>query len=325
MGIPVPDSGSVTEDVGVVGGFISTGGDIDYLIGDDSGDWTAETIAGAYGSSLTIDEDGVWTYTASNDHPSIDALDDGETLTEVFTVTSANGTSTITITINGTTDPPCFVAGTLIDTPFGPRPVEELRAGDLVLTRDFGAMAIRWVGGSRINIINDETAAKFQPVRLRANALGPGLPERDLLLSPMHRVLISQADTSLLFGESEVLCPAQALVNGFSITQDDVDTVSYYHILFDDHQVVTSSGCATESFYPGNVGLDGLGEAQREEMFALFPDLRSLPQSYGHCARMVLKGYEARLIRDRLLPEISRQELDSEPQSLWANSKAWIR
>ncbi len=304
MGFPIADFGSVTEDTGVSGGVISTSGDINYWWGDDSGQWTAETISGSYGGELEIDDDGNWSYTALNDHPSIAALDDGETLTEVFTVTSNNGTSTVTITINGHTDPPCFVGGTLIDTPVGPRPVEELRAGDLVLTRDCGAVAIRWIGGTQVEICNDETAAKFQPIRLCANALGPGVPDRDLLLSPMHRLLISQSDTALLFGESEVLCSAQSLVNDFSITRENVDRVGYFHILFDDHQVVTSSGCASESFYPGQIGLDGLGQTQQEELFALFPDLRSLPQSYGRTARKVLRGYEARLIRDRLLPEV---------------------
>lgn len=318
MGIPLPDTGEVTEDVGVVGGLIGTSGDIDIWLVDDTGEWTAETLTGSYGSTLVIDDDGNWTYTATNDHPAIDALNDGETLTEVFTVTSTYGSSTITITINGTTDPPCFAAGTLIDTPFGPRAVENLRAGDLVVTKDQGVQAVRWVGGTEVLIRDPETAHKFQPVRIRAGAFGPGVPARDLVLSPMHRVVISHPDVPLLFGESEVLCAAQSLVNGFSIVQEPVDRVTYVHLLFDDHQVVTSSGCASESFYPGTVGMDGLDLGQREELFTLFPDLRSLPQSYGPAARMVLKGYEARLLRDRFLPEIDEE-------SLWAKPAASIR
>jgi len=318
MGIPIPDTGEVTEDVGVVGGFISTSGDVNIFLVDDTGQWTAETLTGAYGSTLVIDEDGVWTYVATSDHPAIDALNDGETLTEVFTVTSNFGTTTITITINGTTDPPCFAAGTLIDTPFGPRAVETLQAGDLVLTNDQGVQAVRWVGGSDILIRDAETAQKFQPIRVRAGAFGPGVPERDLLLSPMHRLVISHPDVPLLFGEAEVLCSAQSLVNGFSILQEPVDRVTYVHLLFDEHQVVSSSGCASESFYPGTVGLDGLDEGQRAELFTLFPDLSNLPQSYGPAARMVLKGYEARLLRDRFLPEIGQE-------SLWAKPAASIR
>ncbi|MCZ7675314.1 MAG: VCBS domain-containing protein [Roseovarius sp.] len=68
MGFPVPDTGSVTEDDDV-GGVLTVSGDIDYRWFDDTGDWTAETITGAYGSQLVIDEDGNWTYTADNSNP----------------------------------------------------------------------------------------------------------------------------------------------------------------------------------------------------------------------------------------------------------------
>ena len=76
-----------------------------------------------------IDSDGVWSYTADNSNATIQALDDGQTLTDVFTVTSSQGTSTTAIEIEGGDEPPCFVSGTLIDTPFGPRLIKSLEAG----------------------------------------------------------------------------------------------------------------------------------------------------------------------------------------------------
>lgn len=302
MGVPIPDTGSVTEDTGVSGGNISTSGDVDYLFGDDTGEWTAETITGSYGSQLVIDDDGNWTYTADNSNVTIQALDTGETLTEVFTVTSNNGTTTITITINGQDEPPCFVAGTLIDTPFGPRAVEDLRAGDRVLTRDQGEQVIRWAGARQLTFTGAEDFAKLQPIRLRKDSLGPGMPDRDVFLSPMHRVVVRDPLVGLLTGNDEVMCPVRALVNGRSIVQETWARVSYHHLLLDDHQVLTSSGCDSESFYPGRIGLEGFADDTREEVLSLFPELRSLPDSYGPAARRIARGHEATLLSDSLTP-----------------------
>ncbi len=303
MGFPIPDTGAVTEDSGVGGGLLSTSGDINYLFGSDAGEWTAATLTGAYGSQLVIDTDGNWTYTADNANATIQALDSGQSITEVFSVSANGGNSTITITINGTDEPPCFVGGTLIDTPHGPRLIETLAIGDLVLTRDNGAQEIRWIGASHQKLDDPQKMASLAPVRITKGSFGPGIPERDLLLSPMHRVLVQNADIPILFGESEVFCPVGQLINGFSIRQDAVPEVSYYHMLFDQHEVLSSSGCASESFYPGQVGLGGFADETREELFTLFPDFRSMPQSYGQTARTVLRGYEAKLVRDRLIPD----------------------
>lgn len=302
MGFPVPDTGSVTEDDDVGGLLIATG-DIDYFLPfffPDTGDWTVETITGSYDSQLVIDEDGVWAYTAQNSNSAIQALNDGETLTEVFDVTSTGGPSTITITINGVTDPPCFTTGTLIETPAGARPVETLRTGDLVLTRDDGAQAIRWIGMSRIGVIvGSPFAAKLCPILIRAGALGPGVPQSDLMVSPQHRILVEGPNVSLLFGETEMLCPVHHLVDGRDIVQVETNIVVYYHMLFDRHQVVISNGCATESFFPGRLGLQGFSNVTREALFSAFPDLRSTPESYGRTARSVLRGYEADLLEPR--------------------------
>lgn len=296
MGFPIPDSGSVTEDTGVVGGQLTTNGDAFFFFADDTGQWTAETITGAYDSQLVIDEDGVWTYTADNSNASIQALDTGQTLTEVFTVTSTAGQTTITITINGQDEPPCFVAGTLIDTPHGPRPVETLEAGDLVLTQDGGAQPIRWHGTALIDPCRYDNPDLVLPVCLRRNALAPGVPDRDLWVSPMHRIAIVDSGVQLLFGQSEVLCPARHLVDGRMVRQDWVPEVRYHHLMLDSHHLLRTSGCSSESFYPGLLSLAGFADEGRESMFGAFPDLRATPEQYGPAVRRVLRGFEARLL-----------------------------
>jgi len=297
MGFPAPDTGSVTEDVDVVGGFLIATGDVDYRLGDDTGQWTAETINGSYGT-LAIDADGVWTYSADNSNPSIQALDTGDTLTDVFTVTSNAGTTTVTITINGQDEPPCFTRGTLIDTPHGARPVESLRPGDDVLTADHGVQTVRWAGRRRIDLaeLEPEIAARLAPVRIRKDALAPGVPARDVLVSPMHRLLVGNAATELMFGREEVLAAAGHMMNGAGIVSERVASVDYVHLLFDRHQLVRSAGLVSESFYPGGVGLAGFDAEAREEVLGLFPELRSLPGAYGPSAREVLRRHEARLL-----------------------------
>lgn len=301
MGFPRPQTGTVTEDEDVVGGFITASGNANYYVGDDTGDWTAQTLSGSYGT-LVIDEDGVWTYSADNSQASIQALDSGDTLTETFTITATGGTTTVTITIEGADEPPCFTRGTLIDTPHGPRPVEEIRAGDMVLTADCGPQPVRWIGSRRIALDGLDADPALRPVRIREGAIAPGVPERDMLVSPMHRVVLQGLAPLVHFGRSEVLAPARHLVNGRGIFIDTVAEVEYFHLLFDQHQILTSHGLASESFYPGGVGLDAFEEGTRDEVLGLFPELRAFESAYGPAARPVLKAYEAVLMRESVTP-----------------------
>lgn len=305
MGFPMPDTGSVTEDTGVVGGFLTTSGDADFgpFFNNDAGRWVAESLTGAYGGQLVIDSDGVWTYAIHNSNPTIQALNTGESITETFTV-SARGmfgnpaTTTITITINGQDEPPCFVAGSLLETARGDVAIETVKPGDLVRTRDNGLQEVRWIGTTEV-AISEENADAMAPIRVAKDAFAPGVPERDILFSPTHRVLLYDWKVQNLFGEDEVLCPIGKLVNGRTIRREIADTVTYCHLLFDDHQIVTTSNCDSESFYPGQIGLEGFRDETREEVFNLFPDLRALPNSYGKSARRILKGKESILVRDR--------------------------
>lgn len=300
-GAPLPQFGSVTEDQGVVGGFLTASGDANYASGNDTGKWTPETLTGGYGT-LTVDADGVWTYLADNAQAAIQSLNTGEVLVEVFTITSAKGPATVTITIHGADEPPCFTAGTLIDTPRGPRRIEDLRAGDKVRVRDGRSQPIVWAGLRRIDLRGLPEDSPLRPIRLTRSSIAPGVPSCDLLVSPMHRILWNAPQAPLLFGQSEVLVAAGQLVNGETIVIDQGAWVEYVHILFERHQIVGTHGLASESFYPGGVGAKGFEAATRDDLFAQFPMFRDTPEAYGPTARNVLKRHEAALVREMLKP-----------------------
>lgn len=184
----------------------------------------------------------------------------------------------------------CFAAGTLILTDKGPRPVEALCPGDHVQTYDHGLQPLRWIGRRRV-MARDRMA----PVGFCPGAIGN---RRPLLVSPQHRVLIQGWRAELHFGESEVLVPALALVNGDTICRRPMDSVDYVHLLFDRHEIVWSEGALTESFHPGAYGLSVLDQAARAEVLALFPEL-SGPQDAWPAARPCLRPREAGVLRSQ--------------------------
>ena len=188
----------------------------------------------------------------------------------------------------------CFGSGTMVMTLAGARPVECLGIGDRVITRDDGAQAIRWVGRRRL-VTGQDFAAEHQPIVVRTGALGDGLPERDLVVSPNHRVLLTGPRAQALYGAPEVLAAARHLLHMPGIERQRVHEVTYHHVLFDRHQVILSDGAWTESFQPGQVGLGTVDEAARDEILALFPELAA-PDAKGlPAARTMLRRHEARL------------------------------
>lgn len=184
----------------------------------------------------------------------------------------------------------CFTPGIRLLTPNGERNVETLRAGDLVLTRDHGPQPVRWTGRRTVPGLD-----RFAPVRVAAHVLdGARAP---LLVSPQHRFLFTGYKAELLFGCDEVLIAATHLVDGQAVTRVAQAAVTYIHIMFDQHEVIYAEGAATESFHAGAVGLSAISDQAREEMFAVFPELRSNPNAYGDTARPCLKRHEARLLQ----------------------------
>lgn len=219
-------------------------------------------------------------------------MSDGTVEDGVFSYTvadKAGNTDTAFVKMTSTTVP-CFTAGTPVDTPRGPIPVEALRPGDAVLTRDGGVAILRWVG-----IAARRAEGRTAPVRIAAGLFGA---TRDIAVSPQHRVLVTGPRAALLFGEEEVLVRARDLVDGCRITwEEDGAPVRYVHLMFDRHEMVRSSGLWSESYQPGPRTLSAFDEDTREELFRLYPELASLgPGGWGEAARMTLREREARVL-----------------------------
>ncbi|MEO0703015.1 MAG: Hint domain-containing protein [Pseudomonadota bacterium] len=196
---------------------------------------------------------------------------------------------------SGFSFPICFTPGTMIETAAGPYPVERLRVGDLVRTRDHGLQPVRWIGRTDVASARLATGPQFHPVRIARGALGPDRPTRALTVSQQHRVLLTGWRAELLTGEPEVLAPARHLVNDATIRMDrTVRHVTYLHLLFDGHEVITANGLWTESFFPGAAGLGALEGSVRDEVLTLFPELAA-PCAWSG-ARTGLRPWESAVI-----------------------------
>ncbi len=192
----------------------------------------------------------------------------------------------------------CFTPDTVIATPKGERMIGDLRAGDKVFTRDNGIQEIRWIGQRDLSAADLAQTPAWEPVLVQAGSLGNGLPERDLLLSPQHRLLLTGQRAALYFDETEVFAAAKHMTHLDGISRVTASTgVRYVHLMFDRHEVILSNGAWTESFQPGDYSLKGLGKAQRREILSLFPDLVSVTGEVEfEAARKTLKKHEAQLL-----------------------------
>ncbi|MEM5475051.1 Hint domain-containing protein [Pacificibacter sp. AS14] len=288
------------------------GGDNDVLSGDDDQDTINITFddvtTGVYNTTVNGGDGGVDWDTLNLS----DLLADGWTITNHVQNTDSDGngydgqiqlvnTSTgESANINYTNIEdviPCFTPGTMIATPKGEVTVETLKVGDKVITRDNGLQTIRWVGNKALSVADLMLRTELCPVMIRKGALGNDLPERDMMVSPNHRMLVSSERSALYFEDHEVLVAAKYLTKMDGVELMGSAGVTYIHVMFDHHEVILGDGTWSESFQPGDFTLAGIGEEQREEIFSLFPELREQSgRSHYETARRVLRKHEAELL-----------------------------
>jgi len=184
---------------------------------------------------------------------------------------------------------PCFAKGSLIRTPDADIPVETLKVGDLVVTCDNGPQRIRWIGQTE-----KQADSRNAPIQFGIGAFGNAKPAR---VSPDHRILLDGWRCKKITGTEQVFARAKDLVNERDVNQILGGAVTYFHLAFDQHQVITSDGIQSESFHPDTVQPDRITNGGFDTMSRLFPGIAASPASYGPHARPEIQPFEARLIR----------------------------
>ncbi len=197
-------------------------------------------------------------------------------------------------------DTPCFAAGTLIDTPDGERPVEDLSIGDFVATRRDDVRPVVWIGRKSVPAYAMASHPGLRPIRIRANAFGAGRPRRDLLVSQQHRMLVASKVAERMFGTPEVLIPASKLtaLAGVEVAED-VGSIDYFHILLGHHDVIFAEGAPTESLFAGPQAMGLFSDPERREIRALCPEV-AWPDSVPTPAVPIPPGRRQKRLVERL-------------------------
>jgi|SRR5579871_1383720 len=195
----------------------------------------------------------------------------GGDLAAPFSQSVTMGTSNVEV---DDTVVPCYAAGTLIATASGESRVESLTLGQDIRLARGGLAEVIWIGVRPVDCSRHARPKSVWPVRIRAGALGEGLPRRDLFLSPDHSVFIGNA-----------LIPVRYLINGDSIVQVPMESVVYYHVGLRRHDVILAEGLPCESY------LDSGAPALR------YPEYPARIWEAEGCAPLVVTGPEVEAAR----------------------------
>ncbi len=216
---------------------------------------------------------------------------EGSGVTESFIFAGTGGSFTLLADGSGTgeeIEAPCYCTGTKILGMNGEIAVEDIRPGDVLVTvREDGPSSrkVVWTGLRHIDLTRHPEPKLARPVCILAGAIAPGVPERNLRVSPHHAIYLD----NLLF-------EAQALINGNTIFQEhSVQQVTYHHIELEAHDIILAEGLAAESYLDtGNRAMFG-----NESVTNLHPHFKPVPGA-AFCVPLVLEGAPLVAVREKL-------------------------
>lgn len=217
------------------------------------------------------------------------------------TLTLPSGNTVTYTTFENGTGFPCFTRDTLILTQRGRRHIQDIRTGDLIPAASSGLQPVRWIGRREFDASALQADPKLRPVRIMAGALGGGLPNRDLLVSRQHRMVVQSKIAKRMFGASEVLIPAIKLISMPGIFVDEnMRSVEYFHLLFDQHEIIFAENAPTESLFTGPEALKSLSAEARHEIFSIFPELADMTHAADLARYVPRKRQQAQLVARHL-------------------------
>ncbi|WP_417207591.1 Hint domain-containing protein [Antarctobacter sp.] len=256
------DTYTYDVDFSAIGTTFVFTGDFEFVDGSSDSNYGFTPSASFPGTFNLNAADGTFTYTVTAAQVQASGLNSHSGTVQGSSTFSSFDTDTLNFNFTL-----CFAAGTGIATPHGERAVEDLAIGDLVTTAEGRSVPVKWIGRTSISPMF-KPADRLEPVRIRAGAFAPGVPNRDLTVTADHGMVLDG-----------MVITAGALVNGTSVHWVDWrrfgQTIAYYHVETDAHDVILANGAAAETYidYVARSSFDN-----HAEYLALYGDEAAIPE-----------------------------------------------
>ena len=190
--------------------------------------------------------------------------------------------------------PAGLVFGTSVLTPFGSRRVENLRPGELVVTRDHGPQPLRTVWSQTFDAAEVAADPSLAPIRLAPRALGPMMPRREVLLAGGDRILVPGWRTACKErGVCRLIAAGEIAGRAEGVRVDrSAGAVTYVSLLFDRHHVIQAEGLLVGTYHPTPAAMSTIQDEMRAEIVELLAQLGTSPSSYPPPDHPVASGEE---------------------------------
>ncbi len=138
-----------------------------------------------------------------------------------------------------------FPVGTRVRTEHGERSVETLQPGDRVVTRYGKLVEVQAVDRGKL-------ASKKRPIVISKDALGGGLPRRDVMVAPDQQILLADPLLEQLFDCTTAVVTAKHLLDLDGVEEAfDITPLSFVQVKCDAPEVLFCSGLSCISHASG--------------------------------------------------------------------------